>query len=184
MRKKAVAFIVILSLGFLCAWGAKGAMRFFYPQKFEDSVTRYSVEYQVPQALIYAVIRTESSFRINAQSEVGAMGLMQIMPDTLDWLCHRMGEDVDSVDIHDPDTAIRFGTYLLRYLLDEFGDTHTALAAYHAGIGRVHEWLNNETYSPDGVSLQTIPYTDTAHYVAKVERARQTYKNLYNDHTN
>ena len=154
-------------------------MKTLYPHKYADAVEKYSAQYGVDEDLVYAVIRTESSFDPDATSDVGARGLMQIMPDTLDWLCYRMGEDVPFDALSEPDTAIRYGTYFLHLLLDEFGDERTALAAYHAGRGSVLKWLDDPACSSDGKTLEHIPYPDTAHYVAKVERAKEIYQSLY-----
>lgn len=179
MKKTARLLAMVLVLTFMGAVAVRSGMKVLYPKRYADIVEKYSVEYGVEETLIYAVIRTESSFDPSATSAVGAEGLMQIMPDTVDWLCYRSGEDADTVDLRDEDTAIRFGTYFLKILQDEFGDTHTVLAAYHAGMGRVQGWLRDTSLSSDGKTLHTIPYRDTAHYVQKVERAMQTYKNLY-----
>lgn len=183
MKKTATALLLIMVLCFMGAVGVRTGMKVLYPKRYADIVQRYSAEYDVPENLIYAVIRTESSFVPNATSEVGAMGLMQIMPDTLDWLCYRSGTSAEPADLQDEDTAIRYGTYFLKLLQEQFGDTHTVLAAYHAGMGRVQGWLQDPAYSEDGRTLHTIPFRDTAHYVEKVERAMQTYKNLYTDDT-
>ena len=67
----------------------------------------------------------------------------------------------------------------MRYLLDEFGDTKTALAAYHAGRGRVNEWLSDPRYSSDGKKLDVIPYNDTDFYAEKVLKVRERYCNIY-----
>lgn len=180
MKKKAVAgFLVILILAVTGTVAYRSVVKTLYPHKYADSVEKYSAQYDVDPDLVYAVIRTESSFRTDAGSEAGAAGLMQIMPETFEWLCMRMGEQASFSDLYDPDTAIRFGTYLLHLLLEEFGDTHTSLAAYHAGRGRVGEWLRDASISPDGVTLRHIPYPDTAHYVRKVDGAMQMYKKIY-----
>ena len=179
MKKTAIAFLLILLIGATGAVAFRSMMRTLYPHKYAPIVEKYSAQYDVDADLIYAVIRTESSFRTDAGSEVGAAGLMQIMPDTFEWLCMRMGEQAEFSDLYDPDTAIRFGSYLLHLLLEEFGDTRTSLAAYHAGRGRVGEWLQDASLSSDGKTLEHIPYRDTAHYVQKVERAMQTYKKIY-----
>lgn len=179
MKKTLIAFLVIAALAVCAVFGCRTVLQTLYPQKYADIVQTYADTYDVPQTLIYAVIHTESSFRPDAGSDAGASGLMQIMPETLDWLCMRMGRQADFADLSDPDTAIRYGTYFLHLLLEEFGETDTALAAYHAGRGRVGQWLANPAYSADGRTLDTIPYRDTAHYVHKVRRAMDIYDNLY-----
>ena len=179
MKKTIFAIFLITILCLTGAIACRSVLRAVYPHKYADSVEKYSAWYDVDKNLVYAVIRTESSFRTDARSEVGAAGLMQIMPETFEWLCMRMGEDAEFYELYDPDTAIRFGTYLLHLLTEEFGDTRTVLAAYHAGRGQVARWLEDASVSPDGSTLSDIPYRDTAHYVQKVERAISMYQNLY-----
>ncbi len=179
MKKSAIALFLVLMLVLTGAFACRTILKTLYPHKYTDSVEKYSAQYGVDENLIYAVIRTESSFRTDVDSEVGAAGLMQIMPETFEWLCMRMDEQAEFSDLYEPETAIRFGTYLLRLLLDEFGDTRTAIAAYHAGIGQVGQWLQDESLSPDGQTLESIPFRDTAHYVRKVDRAMKMYQKIY-----
>ncbi len=150
-----------------------------YPLKYTELVEKYSKEYDLDESFVYAVIRTESGFRPAAESEVGAKGLMQLMPDTYDWLCMRLGEEKDESALYDPETNIRLGTYLYHYLIEQFGDKGTAVAAYHAGLGIVAQWLEDPEYSKDGVHLENIPYADTAHYVDKVLKTEEIYRQLY-----
>ena len=157
----------------------KSVLKAIYPQKYEASVQKYSEQYGIDESLIYAVIKTESSFVPTAVSDVGAMGLMQVMPETHEWLSGKLKRDEDVSVLFNEDTGIEYGTYLLRILFDEFHDIETAIAAYHAGIGRVRGWLQDETYSKDGKTLDVIPFKDTAHYVNKVKRAVRIYENLY-----
>ena len=179
MKKTTIAILMAL---ILCVTGAvcgRTLLRTLYPHKYADSVEKYSAQYGVDPNLVYAVIRTESSFRPDASSDAGAAGLMQIMPETFEWLCMRMDVQADFDALYDPDTAIRFGTYLLHLLTERFGNTRTVLAAYHAGLGQVGRWLEDTSLAPDGHTLQTIPFRDTAHYVQKVDRAIRIYQNLY-----
>ena len=179
MKKIATALLALFLVGCMCAFAGQTIRKTLYPQKYMESIRAYSAQYDVDETLICAVIRTESSFDPDAVSDVGAMGLMQIMPDTLEWLCYRRGEYVSFDEMTDPDTAIRFGTYFLHLLLEEFGDEHAALAAYHAGRGSVLKWLGDPACSSDGETLEHIPYPDTAHYIDKVERAKEVYRSLY-----
>lgn len=179
MKKLAKTLFVLLLLACMGAVAGRSLFKALYPKKYTDSIETYAAQYGVSQTLILAVIRTESSFDPQAVSNVGAKGLMQIMPDTLDWLCYKMGEDVSFDALSDPDTSIRFGTYFLHLLLEEFGSEQAALAAYHAGRGSVVQWLSDPEISADGRTLDRIPYSDTAHYVRKVEQAQKMYQNLY-----
>lgn len=156
--------------------------RYTHPVRYENLVEKYSRENDLDKYLVYAVIKTESGFDPQAVSNVGARGLMQIMEPTFEWVKYRLGdEDSRYLDMYDPETNIRYGCWLIGYLCWEFGDVDTAMAAYHAGIGQVGEWLEDADISADGVHLDVIPISDTAHYVSKIDRALATYKKLYDN---
>lgn len=157
----------------------KTVMKLSYPQKYEEFVEKYSAEYGIDSALLYAVIRTESSFNPSAVSSANAVGLTQITPETFEWLRMKLGETKGELTLLDPETSVRYGAFFLSYLLDEFGETDTALAAYHAGRGRVNSWLKDPEISPDGKTIPKIPISETAHYVKKVNKALNIYTNLY-----
>lgn len=152
-----------------------------YPMKYQNEVNAASQSYGVDKALIYAVIRTESGFDPEAGSHVGAMGLMQIMPTTFEWLqTYYDGEITMETDkLTDPEINIDYGTKFLKFLLERYESEQAAIAAYNAGFGAVDSWLSDRQYSSDGVHLDTIPYNETSNYVVKVENAREKYKELY-----
>ncbi|MBQ4625648.1 MAG: lytic transglycosylase domain-containing protein [Clostridia bacterium] len=160
---------------------SSAAMKLFYPIKYENFVEKYSAEYEVDPRLIYAIIKTESSFNPEAVSSADAEGLTQITPETFEWLKMKLGEKDENISLFDPETSIKYGTYFISLLLDEFGETNTALAAYHAGRGRINEWLENPEISPDGKTLSDIPVPETAHYVKKVNKAYNVYNKIYTD---
>ena len=88
-----------------------------YPTDYKEFVETYSVEYNVPPELIFAVIMAESKFKKNALSNSGAIGLMQIMPETFSWLqTHIANETLDEDKLKDPKVNIEYGTYFLSYL--------------------------------------------------------------------
>lgn len=178
--QKAIVVLILLAIfatvAFLCVDDIE---KLFYQREFTEFVTKYSNEFDVPEALVYAVIRAESNFDPEARSGVGAIGLMQLMPDTLDWLSRLLDEDNPTGEINDPETNIKYGTYYLRHLYDRFGNWKTVLAAYNAGHGRVATWLENPEYSDDGVTLKKIPFEETKNYVNKVNGNYNTYKKLY-----
>ncbi len=153
-----------------------------YPMEYSEYVEKYSKEYGVDKFLVYAVIKTESGFRADAVSNVGARGLMQITEVTFDWIKLRLGDsESEFYDMYNPETNIRYGCWFLGFLCEEFGNIETVAAAYHAGRGKVNEWLGNKNYSRDGVHLDTIPGRDTAHYVSKVTGAVDIYIRLYDN---
>ena len=177
-----IIIIIAVISALLCAGGWRYYQQYTHPLRYENYVEKYSRENGLDKYLVYAVIKTESGFDPSAVSNVGARGLMQIMEDTFDWVKFRLGdEDSRYLDMYDPETNIRYGCWLVGYLYNEFGNVDTAMAAYHAGRGQVNEWLADKEYSSDGVHLDVIPISDTAHYVSKIDRAMETYKKLYEE---
>ncbi len=151
-----------------------------YPLEYTDLVNKAAKDYNLQPALIYGVIHTESRFDSKAGSSVGAVGLMQIMPETFDWLQEKRGEagKYTTEDLYTPSVNIDYGSYLLRYFLDYYGNEKCAVAAYNAGF-EVSNWLEDPNCSPDGMTLDVIPYPETSEYVVKVENAKQKYIELY-----
>ncbi|MPN57676.1 Soluble lytic murein transglycosylase [bioreactor metagenome] len=126
-----------------------------------------------------AIIHVESGNREDAVSEKGALGLMQLMPDTAEWIAGKLGETYNQDSVCEPYTNIRYGCWYLDFLFSRFSSTDTVLAAYNAGHNAVRNWLSDPEYSDDGVTLKRIPYTETEQYVEKVDRAYDKYKALY-----
>ncbi len=155
------------------------AMKLLHPKKYGEFVEKYSIGYQVDPNLIYAIIKTESSFRPDAVSSANAVGLTQITPETFEWLQLKMGETQKNLSLTDPETSVKYGAFFISLLLAEFEEKDTAIAAYHAGRGRINEWLADPEISPDGKTLEKIPIPETAHYVKKVNKAYNAYNNLY-----
>lgn len=145
--------------------------RLRYPLRYEAIVRAHAKNYDLDPALLAAVIYTESRFNPRAHSSVGAIGLMQLLPDTARGIAIRTGGDAFVVDdLYVPELNIRYGAWYLRNLLDRYGDERTALAAYHAGQGNVDRWRR------EGVGVQ---FPETRSYVAKVERVKRIYAGSY-----
>ena len=162
---------------------AEAAERAQHPLYYGDLITLYAAEQSLDPALVSAVILCESSFDPRAESRLGARGLMQLMPDTAEWIAHKYNEDGAGYSfdkLYDPETNIRYGTWYLGYLSRRFdGDATKIVCAYHAGQGNVDSWLKNPQYSADGVTLDVIPTQDTATYASRVLRARDVYRKYY-----
>jgi soluble lytic murein transglycosylase-like protein len=114
-----------------------------------------------------------------AVSSAGAIGLMQMMPDTYEWLCKKTGDLCIPAMLYDPETNIRYGTYLLSFLYTRYGNWDTALAAYNAGLGNVDQWLEDPAYAGENGTLKEIPYKETRNYIKRVNEARRLYESLY-----
>ena len=156
-----------------------------YPVKYEYYVESYAREFNVDVCLVYGVIRTESGFDPNAVSQAGAIGLMQLMPDTFTWLQNYRTDFMpdkllDSSELYKPQVNIEYGTYLLRYLLDRYdGDVSLAIIAYNAGYGNVDNWLADGTIPKTGVTSGSVPFSETANYLDRVTEAMEMYRSLY-----
>ena len=185
MRKKLGSFLLILLAG-IFAFGLINieniCKKYIYPIEYGNYVEKAAYETGIDKYLIYAVIKTESNFNPEATSDVGARGLMQLMEDAFDWVKFRMEDKRNIIydDMYSPEYNVEYGSYLLKLLYEEYYDAETAIAAYHSGRGSVNEWLKNEEYSTDGITLDKIPSDTTAHYVNKVMKAYEAYTNLYN----
>ncbi len=186
-RKRSKASIIIvgilifaLLIGVAGFFGYRYYLSNAYPLEYQEYVERYAKENNIDKYLVYAVIKTESGFRPDAVSNVGARGLMQIMEDTFEWIKFKSGDnDAVYYDMYDAENNIKYGCRLLGYLTEEFGNVEAVAAAYHAGRGNVNEWLADKRYSADGVHLDKIPISDTAHYVSKIQKAINKYVKLY-----
>ena len=154
-----------------------------YPTKYEALVEKYALENEIDKFLIYAIIKTESDFKSDAESNLGARGLMQIMKTTFEWIRYRLddSEDLAFDTMYEPEQNIRYGSYLIAYLIDYFDSIELAVCAYHAGVGNVDSWLKNSEYSKDGENLDVIPISDTDYYLKKVTKALNIYHNLYTE---
>ena len=177
--KRVVAVILLAAVGLVAvgAWVVTTEPDWYqrarYPLRYETIVRAHARNYDLPPALLAAVIYTESKFDADARSDAGAVGLMQLLPDTARGIAARTGGGgfVES-DLLDPEINVRYGSWYLRHLLDRYHDVRTALAAYHAGQGNVDDWLR------DGGGIR---FPETRHYVEKVLDARQVYADVYAD---
>ncbi len=182
----AVIVLIVLAVGGFFGWKLFEYINHQYtlsthPLGYSEFVEKYADEYGIDKYIIYSVIKTESGFDPDAVSNTGARGLMQLMEVSFDWVKFRLGDgdDVTFDDMFDPEMNIRYGAYLIDYLIDYFGCTETGAAAYFSGIGEVGNWVSDKQYSADGIHLDTIPSKNAAHYVNKITNALNTYYELY-----
>lgn len=156
--------------------------RLFYPFPYRESILRHSREFALDPNLVAAVIRVESKFRSNAESHRGARGLMQLMPETAQWVAEQMGIAYKDGDLFDPDYNIAVGCWYLSHLLQEFDYNLTAaLAAYNGGRGNVHQWLEEGVWNGEIETLEQIPFRETRQFVARVLHDYKIYTYLYNN---
>lgn len=176
-RKKKSVFICLAVAFFLTAgmlisyFSVKAA----FPRPYRETVSKSDV----PESLIYAIAKAESGFRENAVSKAGAIGVMQLMPSTAEFICRVDGIAFDIERLYEGEYNVRLGSAYLKYLLKRFSEEETAIAAYNAGEGIVREWLKRGELSPDGKKLIAIPFGETETYVKKVKKFRKFYEFFY-----
>ncbi|MGL5647109.1 MAG: lytic transglycosylase domain-containing protein [Clostridium sp.] len=185
--KKLILLVVIIVLVIVAGKWVVGKVykKYLYmthPEKYNSYVLKYSEEFGVDPKFVDAVIKTESDFKPNATSNVGAKGLMQITDETGQDIANKLGViNFTPNMLYEPDISIMFGTYYLSKLIQQFNNDPTlVIAAYNAGGGNVESWLNNPEYSKNGTSLSYIPFSETRAYVQKVLKNDKIYKELYN----
>jgi soluble lytic murein transglycosylase len=145
--------------------------RLRYPLKYEQIVRGHARNYQLDPALLAAVIYQESKFRSNAKSDSGAIGLMQLQPETAKGIAIRTGGSrFQTSDLYNPEINVRYGSWYLRHLLDKYEDEKTALAAYNAGQQNVDEWR---------AQGKEIQFSETREYVDRVEHLKGVYHDAY-----
>lgn len=155
-----------------------------HPRKYSTYVTQYCAEYGVPEYIVYGLILTESDFQSNHVSEDGEIGLMQLSPEIFQWMLSMTKENLDVGILYDPETNIRYGTYLLSHWFTEYSRWNTVLAMYLSDEETVGAWLTNPACTDDNGNLAVIPDTLTAEAVEQVEQAVETYRKLYYDYQN
>lgn len=177
-----IILLVIILIGaiLLSSFGYKIYLERAYPKKYDEYVTKYSRIYQVDPSLVYAVIKTESNFNHLSSSHAGAIGLMQLTPETFKWLQKYTNDNnMDEAFLKDQETNIKYGTLFISKLMGKYKDVETALCAYNAGMGTVDKWLNDKDISVDGKKLKYIPYSESNLYVKRCLESRRHYKELY-----
>lgn len=177
----ASALIVLIALG---AWALFGRGRMDlsrYPMTYAPEIRAAAAEFSLDPAYVASVVLAESSFDAEAVSSAGAIGLMQIMPDTGEWIAGKLeDEPFDVQRLYQPEVNLRYGCWYLRFLLDRYDeDMYTASTAYHQGQGRVDQWLEDPQYSQDGRTLTAISSAVTDTYVNRIMESYANYQELY-----
>ena len=177
----ASALVVLIALGAWALFGRDGVDLSRYPMTYAPEIRAAAAEFSLDPAYVASVVLAESSFDAEAVSSVGAIGLMQIMPDTGEWIAGKLeDEPFDVQRLYQPEVNLRYGCWYLRFLLDRYdGDMYTASTAYHQGQGRVDQWLEDPEYSEDGRTLTAISSAVTDTYVNRIMESYAHYQELY-----
>jgi len=147
--------------------------RMRYPLRYEHIVTGHARNYDLDAALIAAMIYQESKFDADAESDSGAIGLMQLLPDTARGIAlHTGGSRFQVDDLYDPEINVRYGSFYLRRLIRKYDDIPLALAAYNAGQANVDGWIDRDA---------GIEFPETREYVDEVLDLQKIYARAYED---
>jgi soluble lytic murein transglycosylase len=152
------------------------------PLRHQQTIRQQAHDKGLDPSLIAGVIYAESKF-VDSTSSAGALGLMQLLPSTADFIAQRSGGTrFTTADLSTPDINIAYGSWYLRYLLDRYdGDEVLALAAYNGGMGNVDRWVADARGRGERLDVADIPFPETRAYVARVLQARREYRATYAD---
>ncbi|AHF06569.1 lytic transglycosylase domain-containing protein [Desulfitobacterium metallireducens] len=177
-RRLFVFLIFIIGIGSLLQMPL--AQKIFYPYPYRPTVEKYAREYGVDPYLVIAVIRAESSFMPQSESHKGALGLMQLMPNTASDIAEKMDDkSFTQEELKDPEKNIQYGTWYLANLQKEFNNIALTVAAYNGGRGHVKEWISTQQIDPNNLQIADIPFQETRQYVQRVLQFYDKYKELY-----
>ena len=187
-----LALAVLAGVAGVALWASSGSggvqppgwyARTVYPLEYEGAIRASARRNDLDPALVAAVIYAESRFDAQARSPHGAVGLMQLLPETAAQIARETGGVAFvPADLDDPRVNIRYGCYYLRTVLDQFGgDSVAAIAAYNAGAGAVGKWEAAARAEGHALRVADIPYAETRAYVRRVLEACRIYRQTYGD---
>lgn len=179
---KILAIVIILCIAIAFLNIPIRIQKIIYKKDYQEYVEKYSKEYNVDENLVYALIKAESNFNVNAESGKGAIGLMQLMESTAQDVGKKTDLNITNENLKtkllEPETNINIGTKYLSILMQKYENIEVAIAAYNAGIGTVDTWIEKGIIKADGSDVENIPYKETNNYVRKILRDYKIYTNL------
>ncbi|MBI4733386.1 MAG: lytic transglycosylase domain-containing protein [Rubrobacteridae bacterium] len=152
-----------------------------YPLEYKEEIAAVSKKYGLDPYLVCAIIYAESKFDPASESSAGAIGLMQIMPETGYWAASKKGEKFSEKDLANPSVNIDIGSWYYKYLTEKYKNDKLALAAYNSGFKNVDKWIAQSKGSSVDVLVENIPFQETRDFVSRVIEAKQKYKIIYGD---
>lgn len=161
------------------AWYA----RLWYPLEYEQTLVEEARRHDLDPALVAALVNAESGFAPDSRSSQGAVGLMQVLPETARFVAGRPDRPSPPPDdLEDPAVNLAYGTAYLRYLIDRYQSVPLALAAYNGGETNVSEWLDRAASRGDELRVpEDIPFTETREFVGRVLDAAPIYRRTYGE---
>ncbi|GIP33738.1 lytic transglycosylase domain-containing protein [Paenibacillus sp. J2TS4] len=171
-------FIVVMVILF---YNSNWMGKMVHPIHYQEEITKYAEQYGLDPFLVAAIIRVESNYKPEAESKKGAVGLMQLMPETADWIFEKEGSKVyDVKDLRNPVINIQAGTSYLNFLFNYFDNNRfEVLAAYNAGQGNVMKWKQSGIWDGTLQNVDRIPFRETRNYVSSVDYYYKKYMEIY-----
>lgn len=183
LRKKRV--LLLLFLGFTVILFANSQwLQIFYPIHYKDEIRRHANQHEIDPFIVAAIIKVESNYKAGAKSGKGALGVMQIMPDTAKWIINKAKlPDTSMENIkNEPDMNIEMGTWYLKSLYNQFdGNQIAMIAAYNAGPTNVKNWIKSGRWDGRLETSKDIPFGETRHYVQRVTHYHKQYVRIYGE---
>lgn len=156
------------------------AYKLAYPRHWVDEINIAGQSLELDPYFIIALIKEESHFDEHAKSSSNAVGLMQLMPATANYMTSKLSMNIPVLaDLDNPRTNIYLGCNYLKYLKDRFNDDLLVTAAYNGGEGSVNKWVRNYNTKDYDEFIENIPYDETRNYVKKVFKSYHLYKKIY-----
>jgi soluble lytic murein transglycosylase len=169
-------FLIIVAIYVFAPYGLK----LWFPYYYQNNIEYYAKQSQLDSLFVASVIRVESKFNPMAESNRGARGLMQLMPETAQWVAGQLDILYEKDRLFEPDYNIRLGCWYLANLFQEFDDNSAmVLAAYNGGRGNVNKWLESGIWSGKLKDIDSIPYQETRYFIKRVNITTKMYYNLY-----
>ncbi|WP_018750432.1 lytic transglycosylase domain-containing protein [Paenibacillus sanguinis] len=183
LRKKRVLLLLFLGFTVLLFFNSTW-LSLFYPIYYKNEIRQHAQVNELDPFIVAAIIKVESNYKPGAESRKGALGIMQIMPDTANWVIEmaRLPEATLEEIRNETETNIAIGSWYLKSLSDQFGGNQIAMiAAYNAGPTNVKNWLKSGRWDGRLETSKDIPFGETRHYVQRVTHYYKQYSDIYDD---
>lgn len=180
-KKRWLLLLLVIAVGIVVTINLTAIERWIYPVKYKQNIDYYAAKNELNPLLVAAIIRAESNYKPHLISPKGAVGLMQLMPDTATWAAEKMRiMPPTSAQLHEEQQNIEIGTWYLKTLRNQFdGNEAAMIAAYNAGPTNVRKWLNDNVWEGRFESADKIPFGETKQYVGRVQHFFNKYEELY-----
>ncbi|AJY73562.1 lytic transglycosylase domain-containing protein [Paenibacillus beijingensis] len=182
LLRKRVLLLLLIALVLFLFLKSDWIGRKMYPVKYTEDIKASAGNYKMDPYLIAAIIRVETNYTTGKVSSKGALGIMQLMPETADWIIEKADFTKVSRETlaERADVNIEAGVWYLRSLHEKFdGNSVAAVAAYNAGPGNVNKWISSGVWDGSLESVRNLPFGETRHYVQRVIYYYNKYKQLY-----